>query len=102
AKRQQFLRHGNHLPGSLQLVERCLHTKLDLLGNPREIFLCLRELGLPFAYPGALPATVEQVVRETNAQRSKVVRKERNIVLEAVAGKRLHVRNELVLCEADS
>jgi hypothetical protein len=77
-QREQLLRDRDHLAGAFHLVVGRLHAKLDVIRNPREVLLGLRELRLALAQDGALAAAVEQV--DARANRScRSVGKERQL-----------------------
>src|SRR6185295_9825693 len=70
AELQELFRNRNHLPGSFELVVDGLYSKLDFIGDPRQVFVGPGELGVPFAHRGAFSSTAEQLVAQTNAHRA--------------------------------
>ena len=101
AQRKQFLRDRDHLPGAVHLVVGRLHAQLDLIGHSREILLGLGELRLALAQDGSLSTAFEQIDARAKADRAEAPGKERHVLLEAVAGEHIQVRDELVLGEAN-
>ena len=101
AQREQLLRDRDHLAGAFHLVVGRLHAQLDLIRNPREVLLGLRELRLAFAHDGSLPTALEQIDARANSDRAEAVGQERHIVLKAVAREHVYIRDEVVLRETD-
>ena len=69
-----------------------MHSKLDFVGQPRQIFSCLSQLCFTFTFHGALAPTVEEVISEVNAKRAEVTRQERDVVLVTVTGVSVNIR----------
>ncbi len=68
-----------------------MDSKLDLVREPRQIFLRLSQLRFMFSLHGALAPSVEQLISEMNAKRAEIAGQEWDIILVAVPAERLHI-----------
>jgi hypothetical protein len=72
AQCEKFFRHLGHLVCSFQLVERRLHSELDVFLDAREILLGLSQLSFVPPDRCTPPAAIKKGVAEVNPKRSEI------------------------------